>query len=91
MPSITQIEFMCGCGEIGALNVGRLGDRERYVPDQGLTGNEVELSGYPSLADIVKAVAPKCSRCKAAVELRHIYSVRGLPKGSVPAAHPRGT
>ena len=82
---------MCGGGHIGALHVGRLDDRERYVLDKGLIGNEVELSGYPRLADVVKAVAPKCSTCNAPLAVRHIHGVRGLPKGSVPAARPRGT
>jgi hypothetical protein len=91
MPSVTQIEFMCGCGEIGVLHVGRLGDRERYVPDNGLIGTEVELSGHPSLADVIAAVAPKCSKCQAPFAVRHIHAVRGLPKGSVPAARPRET
>jgi hypothetical protein len=91
MPSITQIEFMCGCGEIGMLHVGRLGARERYVPGDGLVGVELELTGFPTLVEVVAAVGPKCAKCQLPLTVGHIHGVRGLPKGSVPAARPRGT
>ena len=90
MPSITQIEFMCGCGQVGVLHVGRLGARERYVPE-GLIGTELELTGFPTLVEVIAAVGPKCAKCKEPLTVRHIHGVRGLPKGTVPAARPRGT
>lgn len=85
MPAVTLtlIEFLCGCGEIGHLHISREGDRERYVPHR-LVGHEAELAGDPTLAEVLSAVRPQCNACQALLTIRHIHSVRGLPRGAVP-------